>query len=276
MISDLTLDYAYARVAARIGQRPDERLWLQLRSARTVPALLEAVRASPAASTVSGIPLTGDAEIIEHAFRQQLRTRINEVASWSPAAWQSAVLYTRHLVDLPALAHLLRDETPPRWMSADPALSAYIHDSRADRRAALLAGPLAPITRAIEDETPARAATEPLARALRRVRTGPPIHRAISAWEREWRARWPRVAGDLAAALDDVARAVRRHVLSFATLIPDDTAAARQSLAARLISLRHRAAAEPAALFAYLALFALDIERLRGEFVVRARLDTPA
>ena len=276
MISGLTLDYAYARAAARIAQRPDERLWLQLRSARNVPALLEAVRASAAASTVSGIPLTGDPEIIEHAFRQQLRTRIDEVASWSPDAWQSAVLFTRHLVDLPAIAHLLRDEAPPRWMAADPALSTYVHDSCADRRAALLASPLAPIALAIEDETPTRAATEPLARALRRVRAGPPIHRAIAAWEREWRARWPRVAGDLASALDDVAHAARRHILTFATLVPDDTANARQSLAVRLIALMHRAAAQPAALFAYLALFALDIERLRGEFVVRARLGTPA
>jgi hypothetical protein len=276
MISGLSLGYAYARVAARMAQRPDERLWLQLRSARTVPALLEAVRASAAASTVSGIPLTGDAESIEHAFRQQLRTRIDEVASWSPEAWQPAVHYTRHLVDLPAIAHLLTDEPQPRWMGVDPALSTYVHASRTDRRAALLAGPLSPITRAIEEETPARAATEPLARALRRVRAGPPIHRAIAAWEREWRALWPRVAGDLASALDDVAHAARRHVLSFATLIADDTAAARQSLAARLIALLHRSAAQPAALFAYLALFALDIERLRGEFVVRARLDTPA
>jgi hypothetical protein len=275
MISGLTLDYAYARVAARIAQRPDERLWLQLRSARTVPALLEAVRASAAASTVSGVPLTGDAETIEHAFRQQLRTRIDEVASWSPDEWQSAVQYARHLVDLPAIAHLLKDEAPPRWMAADPVLSTYVHDNRTDRRAALLAGPLAPVALAIEDEAPARAATEPLARALRRVRAGPPIHRAIAAWEREWRARWPRVAGDLALAIDDVAHAVRKHVLAFATLMPDDTAAARQSIAARLIALLHRAAAQPAALFAYLALFALDIERLRGEFVVRARLDTP-
>jgi hypothetical protein len=276
MISGLTLDYAYARVAARVAQRPDERLWLQLRSARTVPAMLEAVRASAAASTVSGIPLTGDAEIIEHAFRQQLRTRIDEVASWSPDAWQSAVHYTRHLVDLPAIAHLLSDESPPRWIAADPVLSTYVHASRTDRRAALLAGPLAPIALSIEDETQARTATEPLARALRRVRAGPPIHRAIAAWEREWRTRWPRVAGDLASALDDVSHAVRRHVLAFTALIPDDTAAARQSLAARLIALLHRTAAQPAALFAYLALFALDIERLRGEFVVRARLDTPA
>ena len=60
MISELTFDYAHARVAARLAQRPDERLWTQLRSSRSVPALLEAVRASSAASTVSGVPPTGD------------------------------------------------------------------------------------------------------------------------------------------------------------------------------------------------------------------------
>ena len=62
MISGLTFDYAHARVAARLAQRPDERLWTQLRSSRSVPALLEAVRASSAASTVSGVPVAGDAD----------------------------------------------------------------------------------------------------------------------------------------------------------------------------------------------------------------------
>jgi hypothetical protein len=56
----------------------------------------------------------------------------------------------------------------------------------------------------------------------------------------------------------------------------DDAPVARQGLATRLIALLHRNSAHPVALFAYLALFALDLEHLRGEFVVRARLGATA
>ena len=275
MIAELSIEYSYARVAARLSQRPDDRLWLQIRSARSVPALLEVIRASVAAPTVSGIPLSGDANVIELAFRQQLRTRIDEVAAWSPQAWQAAVLYTRHLVDLPAIAHLMVDESPPRWVAADPVLARYAHDGRAERRKIILAGPLAPIAAAIEAEAPTRA-TQPLSRALRRIRSGPVVHRALTAWDDQWRLRWPRIAEDARIALDDLARLIRRHLLRFATLSTDDAPVARQGLATRLIALLHRNSAHPVALFAYLALFALDLEHLRGEFVVRARLGVTA
>lgn len=276
MIAGLTFDYAFARVAARLAQRPDERLWLQTRSARSVSALLEAVRTSPAASTVSGIPPTGDPEVIELAFRQQLRTRVDEVAAWSPDAWQAAVQYVRHLVDLPAVMRLMQDERPPRWIANDPVLASYSQDSLAERHRAILAGPLAPVASAIQDEPLAHTAVEPLARALLRIRSGPVVHRALSAWESAWRARWPRTTDDDRAALEDLVRVTRRHVLHFGTLKPEDTAAARQNLAVRLMALLHRASSQPAALFAYLALFALDLERLRGEFVTRARLGASA
>ena len=121
--------------AARLSQRPDDRLWTQLRSSRSVSALLEVVRASNAASLVSGIPAAGSADDVELAFRQQLRTRIAEVAAWSPSEWRPALLYTRHLVDLPALQHLLSDEPPPRWIAVDPALAAL---ARPERIAALV------------------------------------------------------------------------------------------------------------------------------------------
>ena len=54
-------------------------------SARSVAALLDLVRGSVAAPTVSGIPVNGDGDVIEHALRQQLRAQIDEVASWCPS-----------------------------------------------------------------------------------------------------------------------------------------------------------------------------------------------
>ncbi len=267
MISGLPLDYGYARVAGRLAQRPDERLWLQLRSARSVPSVLEAVRASSAASTVSGIALTGDADAIELAFRQQFRTRVEEVAAWSPDPWRPALLYTRHLIDLPALLHLLRDEAPPRWIAVDPALAGYAHGSRASRRSALAAGPLHAIASALDN-----AGKENAAQKVSRGAAAPALHHALSGWEAQWRALWPSADDDTIARLDDLAHLLRRHAIHFGLLAMNDTLSARQSLATRLLALLHRATAQPAALFAYLALFAIDLERLRSEFVIRARL----
>lgn len=273
MISGLTLEYAHARLAARLSQRPDERLWQQARSARSVPALFEAVRSSAAAPLVSGIPASGDADAIELAFRQQLRTRIDEVTSWCPVDWRGAVAYTRHLPDLPALVRLLADEPPPRWIADDPELASYAAAALAEREAALAVGPLTPLAAAVRTTDEAgHSRDEPMARALRRLRAGPALHRALAAWESEWRARWPRASEEAAESLNRLVQAVRVHLLRFGTVAVDDAAASRQALAARIASILHRAATQPVALFAYLALFALDIERLRGEFVVRARL----
>lgn len=271
MISGLTFDYAYARVAARLAQRPDERLWTQLRSSRSVPALLEAVRASSAATTVSGVPLMGDADAIELAFRQQLRTRIVEVAGWSPSPWRPSLLYTRHLVDLPALLHLLSDEPPPRWIAADPALAPYALATLAQRRAALADGPLGPLVAAAEPGVDARRPVEPIARAMRRLHAGGALHRLLAAWEREWRRLWPPIDDDERSALDGVVERVRAHLKRFPSVPVDETVGARQALGARLATAVHRSASQPAALFAYLGLFAIDLERLRGEFMLRAR-----
>lgn len=273
MISGLSLEYAQARVGARLALRPDERLWQQVHSARTFTALLETVRASSAAQIVSGIPVTGDGDAIEHAFRQQWRTRVGEVSAWSPEQWQPAVGHMQHLCDLPAVVHLLSDERPPRWLTVDPELARYALETVAERRTALAGGPLAPIADAV------RAAAidagvhfdEPLARTLKRLRAGHRLHVALAAWEHEWRIRWPSASSEVAAGLDHIAQMLRTHVLRFGALSPSDAAGARQSLAARLAAHVRRAALQPSALFAYLALFALDLERLQGEFVLRAR-----
>jgi hypothetical protein len=271
MIGGLSFEYAQARASARLAVRPDERLWNQLKSARSVAALVEAVRASPAAPIVSGISPTGDADAIELAFRQQLRTRIAEVAGWSPEPWREALLYTRHLVDLPAVVQLASDEAPPRWVAADPELARYALESPAQRHAALSAGPLAAVVAGLEHDVAAPRSPEPLARALRRMAAAMNVHRALATWEREWRRLWPRTTADEHSALEQLVRAIRAHVARFPALAIDEAATARQAFAARLATMMHRSVGQPAALFAYLAVFALDLERLRGEFVLRAR-----
>lgn len=259
MIGGLSLEYAYARTAARLAQRPDERLWQRTRSARSMPALLETVRASPAAAMVSGIT-PDDADLLELAFRQQLRLHIAEVAGWAPAEWRSALQFCTLLLDLPALLDLLGTDAPPRWIAADPQLSAYATATTAARRAAIAAGPMARIAAILDDAVPDTGS---------RQHRSAPLHPALVAWEREWRTTWPDECTD---ALEALVALVKRHLANFATLAPGATATARAELAAQVLALLHQHPAQPAALFAGILLHALDLETMRGEFVRRARM----
>lgn len=258
MTGGVSIEYAHARSSARLGERPDERLWQQLRASRRVRVLLDAVRASPSASYVSGIEPRASPDAMELAFRQQFRLRVDEAVRWAPDAWVEAVRWTRPLIDLPALVHLATDPAVLRWMRVDPELAPFALPTLPERHAALVASPLAPLAGALFD-TPG----EPPRGATR-------LHHAVDAWERHWCALWPRVSADERANLEALVRLVVRHEQDFGTVAVEDAAAARAELGARLSSLMRRAAAQPAALFAWLALVALDLERLRGEFLARA------
>ena len=124
---------------------------------------------------------------------------------------------------------------------------------------------------AAERSAEARGPVEPIARGLRRLRAGGTLHRLLAAWETEWRRLWPPLDDEGRLLLDGVVEHVRSHLLRFAALPVDDAVGARQALGARLATAVRRSASQPAALFAYLALFAVDLERLRGEFMLRAR-----
>jgi hypothetical protein len=150
-------------------------------------------------------------------------------------------------------------------------LSPYALATPAQRRAALAEGPLAPLVAAVERGTEARRPAEPIARALRRLHAGGTLHRLLAAWEAEWRRHWPPLDDEERTALDGLAELVRAHLLRFPSVPVDEATGARQALGARLATAVRRSACQPAALFAYLALFAVDLERLRGEFLLRAR-----
>ncbi len=270
MIGGLPIEYAYVRASARLAQRPDERLWAQLHSARSVGAALDAVRASAAATYVSGVTWPAPLADLELAFRQQWRTRVDELARWAPDAWRAALRWTAHLVDLPALVHLAGDEPPAPWIAADPVLAAYAHPDRGQRRAALAAGPLATLAVAVETAEP------PSRRLDAAARLRAPLHAALRAWQRQWRARWPACDDEERAGLERLVARISSHAARFGTAAVEEAPAARQRLADELGAVLRRCPAQPAALHAYLALVALDLERLRGEIVVRAAFRTSA
>lgn len=271
MIAGLSLDYAHARVAARIAQRPGEHVWAQLRACRGVPALLQTARAGAAAALVTGILWPSTPDAIEAALRQVLRMRISEVARWAPEAWQPSLLWTLHLVDLPALVHLLTDPPPPGWVALDPVLAPLVTENSGQRSQMLARGPLAPIAMAVLAEDTkknlARARVRQAARSA--LNDSVPLHPALTAWRREWHRRWPNISVERANALEHLEGLVVRHVDKFSTLPVVDAAGARAGLEQAIAALWRRSPAEPVGLFAALVLFALDVERMRAELAPR-------
>lgn len=256
MIAGLPLEYAHARASARLAQRPGDRIWTQVRSARTVAALLEALRASPAAPTVSGIEARANADDIERAFRQQLRGRIADVSRWGPQEWRAAVQWTRHLVDLPGLVQLLGSEPPAKWIATDPALAGIAGASLSERRAILLGGELAPIVRALDARPGDGAATA--------------LHEGLDAWRLRWRRLWPRCPADDRLQIVALERDIVTHLTRFASAPTDQTTPMRTALAACALRYMRRNPAQPVALFGFLIVMAADLERLRGEFALRS------
>ena len=263
MSGDPGLEYGYARLSARLAGRPDERLWRLLRSARSLQAAIDAVRSSAAAPYVAGVAMRGTIDEIELAFRQHLRGRIREVVSWAPQAWRAALRWSEVLVDLPAVQHLLSDAPLPGWLRNDPHLANYAVGDRITRRARLGQGPLAPLAAAHAEQAALR-------RAGARRRSGDRPHPVLQAWIAQWQQRWPGCSDEQRSALLLLQHTVQAHAVAFATLPVEATASARERLIERVRRQLHDAAAQPAALFAYLLLVALDLERLRGEFALRA------
>jgi hypothetical protein len=263
MSADPALEYGYARLSARLAGRPDERLWRQLRSARSLQAAIDAVRGTPAAPYVAGVAMRGTIDEIELAFRQHLRARIREVTQWAPQAWRAALCWTETLIDLPALQHLLADAPLPKWLHSDPHLAGYATGDRLTRRARLSQGTLAALVAGL--------ATHPAPRTSSAARRGGErLHSLLRAWQTQWQQRWPRCSDEERTALLRLMRTLQAHLIAFGALPVEAAAPARERLAERLRRQLHDAAAQPASLFAYLLLVALDLERLRGEFVILA------
>lgn len=260
MIGGLPVEYAQARLQTRYGQRGDESLWNQLRSARSLVAALETLRASPLRRWVAAIPVDADADEVELRLRTELRAGIAEVTGWIAGEWQRALAWTVHLVDLPAVTRLARGEPPAAWMRRDPVLSQYAEADADARRAALRNGPLVPVVLAIEAQL-----GEGIGKRAAAVDA-----LALEVWLAEWHDRWPERDGDDAAALEELASLVLRHLPRFLDIGTEDAWALRRSLETQIAARFRRHAFTPVAGFAYAALVALDIEKLRAQLVTRA------
>jgi hypothetical protein len=228
-----SLEYAHARLSARFGNRADEGAWRRIETIRDLGPMLDAVRASPLAVWVARIPADADLHAVERAMRAHLRERVNAIAAWMPPAWRASIAWCAMLVDLPLLQHLARGGAAPRWLDDDdPA-----------HRDALFAF---------------------LGAAAGKVHPD----RLGWAWREGWQRRLPERHG-ASASLAGFLRLIDAHVAAFADPGLADGWAERRRLQAGLTRMFRRATLDPAVAFIFLALSALDFERLRGEIMRR-------
>ena len=241
-----SLEYAHARLSARYGERPDEIAWRRIEHVRALPALLDAVRASALRIWMAGIGAHTTPHEIERVLRGHWRELVGEVTAWMPEAWQSAVRWCAVLVDLPLLQHLARGGEVPPWMREDP-----VYGELAERESAGFGA------------VPADKALAPLSAAW----TDP--DRIGELWLAEWRRRIPESQRTGNAAIDELARVIGAHFAASRDRTLHDGWPLRRALQARLSLLFRRAVIDPSAAFIFLALAALDLERLRGEILRR-------
>jgi hypothetical protein len=240
-----SLEYAQARISARFGDRPDAATWRKVEHVRDFAALLDIARHSALRTWVGGISALSTPHEIEAILRGHWRRHVADVADWMPDDWRGAVLWSAILPDLAVIAHLAHGDPARAWMRDDPHYRDLVDAEPGACPVALGSGPLAPLAAGWNDPG-----------------------RIVPLWRAEWERRTP-VAGDpvLRAALG---RAWSAHQAAFRDPAVDDGWPLRRSLEARLTLLFRRAMLDPVAVFAYLALIALDLERWRGELLRRA------
>jgi hypothetical protein len=240
-----SLEYAQARLHARLGRRPGEGDWRRIEVLRELPATIEALRRSALGEWVAGLGERPDAHDVEAVLRAHWRRRVEEVASWVAPEWSEALRWAGWLPELPVLDHLARGGRAFDWMDRDPVY----RDLRG---------------RGPESWPPGSPAAQ--LRPLGPAWTDPDALPAV--WFAHWRALLP--ASAAGTMLESLAQTLRAHVGEFIAAQAGDGLPLRRALAARLMFLLRRSALDPVQPFVFLALWALDLERLRGELVRRA------
>jgi len=240
MIEAGSLEYAHARLCARFGDRPDELVWRHIEMIREIDAMLEAARASSLAPWIARIGPDANVHTMELAMRAHWRERVAAIATWMPWAWRASIEWCGLLVELPVLQHLARGGAVPRWLSDDP-LRATLGDERGR--------------------------DEPGTAALRAAARVDP-DRIAAIWRAEWDRRLPD-RRKRTSLLRETVGLLAEHVNAFRDPLAGDGSALRRALHARLSRLFRHATLDPAAAFIFLAISALDFERLRGEILRR-------
>jgi len=244
---DCAFAYSQVRLQARLGTRPTAGDWQRMHATRDLGALLQLADTSALATWTQGLTARSPVHDAEQQLRRHWLASVDEVASWQPSGWRSAVEWLRWLPWLPALEKLARAGKSPDWMRSDPVLGPIVAEDPRQRAASLK-----------------RTAFAPLAAGFG---TPPDV---AGAWLGHWRSLWPADAG-AAQALDGLVRQVAAHRRELADA-PESAASTgfRARLDHRLLSAFRRNPLSPVATVAFLGMAALDLASLRGAVAIRA------
>jgi hypothetical protein len=247
--SALRFGYAQARIQARLSALPAEPDWQRLSSARSLSGYLEEARDGALRTWVKGFSSQSNCHDIERGLRAQFLDTVEQARGFVPRPWRDAVDWCRWLPLLPLLGHVRRGGAMPDWTRRDYRLAGLLDsEGRFDQAILRRRGVDVLLAPAGSGEGPDVAAV----------------------WIAQWRRRWPGLANADRRHLEDLARRLDRHLRAFAETRPDKAWEQRRALRARLRLELHRQVLRPTAVFLYLALVAIDLERLRRALVDRS------
>lgn len=246
----LDLDFAYAqtRIQARFAALPPGAEWENLAASRALASFLEEARTGALRDWVKGFSSQSDVHDLEAGLRSLYRENLEAVVDWVPGPWREAVSWVRWLTLLPLLAHIRAGGALPGWVVRDPELQVLVStEGTLDKGYLEDAG--ARCLLGSEDSL-----------------TG--------VWTAQWRRRWPSCSREAVHALDDFVALLMAHTEAFRQTAPESGWRLRGELRERLRLRFHQYPLQPVVPFIYLALSALDLERLRAALVSRALFST--
>lgn len=238
--------YVQARLQARHGQRPDSTLWRRLQSAGDLAGYIHIARKTKLRPWVLSLHATQGSHAIELSLRKQFRTYVDDISHWLPGPWGRTVRWVKRLPDLPALQLLLTSESVPVWILNDPDLRRFGSENPALRKQAMQNSDCACLLRAWNQGNP-----------------------LDEGWFEHWQSRWPDNRRHK-AGLESLTRLMQQHTHELRSQSGRSSAPRRETLARQLVVAFRRYSFQPAAVYAHLALTALDLERLRGDLARRA------
>ncbi|EGV16035.1 hypothetical protein [Thiocapsa marina] len=250
------LAYAQARLQARLSRLPTAADWQRLSGARTLATYLEEARVTGLTDWVRSFSGLSQAHELDRGCRALALDAAMTVADWSPPPWRAAIEWVAWLPWLPQLAHLARGENLPEWSALDARLRALIGENGAPDPQAWQASGLAVLS-GETDTRDTRAIPQDIG----------------ERWQAAWHERWPACRGRCRRDLDGFSRLIQAHLERFRGAPPASAWELREALRDRLRADLHLHPVQPVALFAYLAIVFLDLERLRGALLSRALFD---
>jgi hypothetical protein len=231
--------YASARVHARVARRPGAAQWGALDASRTPDHYLDVLRVSRWLRVPEGA-LAGDPDARERWLTDAWRQACAEVGAWYGAASAPTFEWLAVLADLEALEQLRAGATLPTQFGDHPWLGPLARSAASVRADGLVATPYAPLR-------------------IAWPRTAPLLEAWLAHWSVLCSAGAPAARRALAELRGAVAAA--RGLRAGARREAIETAALR--------ALR-RGEGSVAVGAAYLALVALQLERVRGGVAARA------